>query len=46
MVDQDFGRQNDPMSRPHLDSTPLGTTTTDVKANQFQSEQNQQSLRH
>ena len=28
MVDQDFGRQNDPMSRPTLDSTPLGSNTT------------------
>ena len=28
MVDQDFGRQNDPMSRPTFDSTPLGTNTT------------------
>ena len=28
MEDQDFGRQNDPMSRPTLDSTPLGTKTT------------------
>ena len=27
VVDQDFGRQNDPMSRPPLDSTPLGTAT-------------------
>ena len=27
MVDQYFGRQNDPMSRPTLDSTPLGTNT-------------------
>ena len=28
MVDQYFGRQNDPMSRPRLDSTTLGTNTT------------------
>ena len=28
MVDQDFGHQNDPMSRPNLDWTPLGTNTT------------------
>ena len=28
MVDQYFGRKNDPMSRPTLDSTPLGTNTT------------------
>ena len=28
MLDQDFGRQNDPMSRPTLDSTPIGTDTT------------------
>ena len=27
MVDQDFGRQNDPMSRLTLDSTPLGKNT-------------------
>ena len=25
---QDFGRQNNSMSRPHLDLTPLGTNTT------------------
>ena len=28
MVDQYFGRQNDPMSKPTLYSTPLGTNTT------------------
>ena len=28
LVDQFFWRQNDPMSRPPLDSTPLGTNTT------------------
>ena len=28
LVDQDFGRQNDPMSQPPLESTPLGTNTT------------------
>ena len=28
VVDQDFGCQNDSMSRPPLDSTPLGTNTT------------------
>ena len=28
MVDQDFGRQNDSMNRPPLDSNPLGTNTT------------------
>ena len=28
MVDQYFGRQNDPMSRLTLDLTPLGTNTT------------------
>ena len=27
MVDQYFGRQNDSMSRPHLESTPLGPNT-------------------
>ena len=31
MVDQYFGRPNDPMSRPTLDSTPLGTNTTNGK---------------
>ena len=30
VVNQYFGRQNDPMSRPTLDSTPLGTNTTNV----------------
>ena len=30
MVDQYFGRQNDPMSRPTLDSTPLGTNTINL----------------
>ena len=28
MVDQDFGRQNNSMSRPPLDSAPLGTNIT------------------
>ena len=28
MVDQDFGRKNDPMSRPTLDSTNIGTNAT------------------
>ena len=28
MVDQDFGRRHDPMSRPPLKSTPLGTNMT------------------
>ena len=28
MVDQDFGGQNDPMSRPTLESNPLGMNTT------------------
>ena len=28
MVDQDFGRQNNPINRPTLDSTALGTNTT------------------
>ena len=28
VVDQFFGSQNDPMSRPPLDSTPLGTNMT------------------
>ena len=28
MTDQYFGRQNDPMSRPNLDLTPLGKNTT------------------
>ena len=28
MVDQYFGRENNPMSRPTLDSTPLGKNTT------------------
>ena len=28
---QDFGRKNDPMSRPNLDSTPIGTNTTKGK---------------
>ena len=28
MLDQDFGRKNDPMSQPPLDSTPLGRNTT------------------
>ena len=27
MVDQNFGRQNDSMSRPPLESTPIGTST-------------------
>ena len=31
MVDQDFGRQNDPMSQPTLGLTPLGTITTNEK---------------
>ena len=29
MVDQNFGRLNDPMSQPTVDSTHLGTNTTD-----------------
>ena len=28
IVDQDFGCQNDPMIRPSLESTPIGTNTT------------------
>ena len=28
MVDQNFGRLNDPMSQPTLDSTPLGINMT------------------
>ena len=28
MVDQDFGRQNKPMIRPPLDSTPFGINVT------------------
>ena len=28
MLDQDFGRQNDPMGLPTVESTPLGTYTT------------------
>ena len=30
MVDQDFGCQNDSMSRPTLDLTPLGMNTTNI----------------
>ena len=37
MVDQDFGRQNDPMSRPNLDSTPLGTNKTNVTTSSIES---------
>ena len=34
---QDFGRQNDPMSRPTLDLTPLGTNTTNVTMSPIES---------
>ena len=32
---QDFGRQNNSMSQPHLKSTPIGTNTTNVTTSQF-----------
>ena len=34
---QDFGRQNIFMSRPPLDSTPIGTNTTNIKTSQLDS---------
>ena len=37
MVDQDFWRQNDPMSRPTLDLTPLGTNMTNGTTPQIDS---------
>ena len=37
MVDQDFVRQNDPTSRPTLDSTPFGTDTTNGKTSPIDS---------
>ena len=46
---QDFGRQNDPMSWPTLDSTPLGTNTTNRKMSHIDLmpvRKKLQSLRH
>ena len=37
MVDQDFGRQNYPMSRPTLDSTHLGMNKTDISTSPIDS---------
>ena len=34
---QDFGCQNNSMSRPHLESTPLGTNTTNRKTSPIDS---------